>query len=104
MSRAKQATDVQKGYTMCDCISSQANAWWLQAGTSWVVSTQLCDATAYSGGSLEFCTGVGASGADLIGAQGAMVVFPAYQAHRVTPVVRGQRLSLVAWLDGPPYR
>lgn len=33
---------------------------------------------------------------------GAGVVFPSNQLHRVTPVTRGLRQSLVGWLLGPP--
>ena len=36
--------------------------------------------------------------------QGTLVLFPSYQLHRVTPVTRGLRRSLVAWVVGPPLR
>jgi PKHD-type hydroxylase len=35
--------------------------------------------------------------------RGDMVVFPSYVWHRVTPVTRGRRISLVGWVDGPPF-
>ena len=36
--------------------------------------------------------------------KGAVIVFPSYCIHRVTPVTRGVRRSLVVWVTGPPYR
>jgi PKHD-type hydroxylase len=35
---------------------------------------------------------------------GLATVFPAYLPHRLTPVTRGRRLSLVAWICGPQFR
>lgn len=37
-------------------------------------------------------------------AQGSMIVFPSWCVHRVTPITRGQRRSLVSWVSGPPLR
>jgi PKHD-type hydroxylase len=36
--------------------------------------------------------------------RGTVVVFPAFEYHRVTPLTRGRRHSLVAWVSGPPFR
>ena len=35
--------------------------------------------------------------------EGSIIVFPSFKEHRVTPVTRGIRYSLVAWFVGPPY-
>lgn len=35
---------------------------------------------------------------------GAVTAFPAFEYHRVTPLVSGCRASLVAWVGGPPFR
>ncbi len=35
---------------------------------------------------------------------GTVITFPAFEYHRVTPLVSGTRYSLVAWLAGPPFR
>ncbi|MEQ8666582.1 MAG: 2OG-Fe(II) oxygenase [Rhodospirillales bacterium] len=35
--------------------------------------------------------------------QGSAVVFPAHLHHRVLPVTRGMRRSLVGWFLGPPF-
>lgn len=34
---------------------------------------------------------------------GSMIIFPSYKLHRVTPVTKGQRWSLVSWVSGPPF-
>ncbi len=36
--------------------------------------------------------------------KGAVVVFPSWVRHRVTPVTRGTRYSAVCWFNGPPLR
>ena len=35
--------------------------------------------------------------------EGSIIVFPSFLEHRVTPVTKGIRYSLVAWFLGPPY-
>ena len=35
--------------------------------------------------------------------RGSIIIFPSYTWHRVTPVTRGTRLSLVQWNLGPGY-
>jgi PKHD-type hydroxylase len=34
---------------------------------------------------------------------GNVVVFPSYQEHRITPVTKGTKYSLVVWFIGPPF-
>lgn len=36
--------------------------------------------------------------------QGSVFVFPSFLTHRVTPLVRGTRYSLVSWYEGPAFR
>jgi PKHD-type hydroxylase len=36
--------------------------------------------------------------------RGAVLVFPAFEYHRVTPLRSGIRHSLVSWVSGPPFR
>ena len=66
------------------------------------LTVQLSAADAYEGGDLEFHL----SGLDRVQMrqQGALIAFPSFHEHRITPVTRGERFSLVAWVDGPPYR
>ena len=56
----------------------------------------------YDGGELELMPGIEPVFGDR--AQGTMVCFPAYGVHRVLPVTRGRRRTLVGWVSGPPYR
>jgi PKHD-type hydroxylase len=36
--------------------------------------------------------------------QGTVISFPSYEEHRVLPVTKGERWSLVAWISGPRFR
>ena len=58
--------------------------------------------SAVEGGVLQFRPGPEPS--SIVPSAGAATVFPAYLPHRVTPVTVGRRLSLVAWICGPPFR
>ena len=67
------------------------------------IVVQLSDPSEYDGGELQMHTE--ARDPVTIGKdKGLAVVFPSYLLHRVTPVTRGVRRSLVAWVDGPPFR
>ncbi len=35
--------------------------------------------------------------------RGDIVLFPSYKVHRVNPVSKGERWSLVFWVTGPPF-
>ncbi|MBC5764482.1 2OG-Fe(II) oxygenase [Ramlibacter albus] len=65
------------------------------------MTIQLTDSGDYDGGDLEL-VGLGAN--PQARHQGTAVFFPSYMGHRVTPVTRGQRRSLVAWASGAPFR
>ena len=58
-------------------------------------SVQLSNPSDYDGGDLEIW---GASGGER--GWGALIVFPSYMLHRVSPITRGVRHSLVAWARG----
>lgn len=64
------------------------------------LSVQLTDPAAYDGGNLVIWrTGT------VERSRGAAVVFPSYLVHKVEPVTRGLRRSLVAWMNGVvPFR
>jgi len=66
------------------------------------VTIQLSDPSEYDGGDLEFLAGPQVQTAPR--GLGTAVVFPSFVMHRVTPVTRGLRRSIVAWISGPPYR
>lgn len=64
-------------------------------------SLQLSEPDSYEGGELEIYNGA------LTPApreRGALIAFPSYALHRVTPVTRGTRRSLVIWMTGPRFR
>jgi PKHD-type hydroxylase len=64
------------------------------------VVCQLSDPSEYEGGELQFNDG------RLITAEkdkGTVVIFPSYLLHRVTPVTKGTRRSLVLWVEGPSF-
>ncbi len=65
------------------------------------VTVQLSSPQDYSGGGLEFCPQ-----GELHRSRyhGAATVFPSVLAHRVTPIERGVRRAIVAWIHGPSFR
>lgn len=65
---------------------------------------QLTDPNAYTGGDLEVFMAKIEKNVAIPRAQGAMVVFPAYEPHRVVPMKSGIRHSLVGWVSGTPFR
>jgi PKHD-type hydroxylase len=65
------------------------------------MSIQLSAPADYEGGRLEFAV---QARLPMSGLQGAAVIFPSYLTHRVSPLTRGARFSLVAWAHGPAFR
>ena len=61
----------------------------------------------YEGGELQFKT-LSSMGEEQIstvkGKKGDIIVFPSYINHRVTPITKGVRYSIVAWFGGPPFK
>lgn len=57
---------------------------------------------ASEGGVMQFRPGSRPS--SIVQDPGSAVVFPAFIPHRLTPVTRGCRVSLVGWVCGPPFR
>jgi PKHD-type hydroxylase len=66
------------------------------------VSLQLSRADDYEGGDLELMYGIAPQPMDRT--RGTFIAFPSFLLHRVTPVTRGTRWSLVAWILGPRWR
>lgn len=66
------------------------------------VVIQLSDTEDYEGGDFEFknITQETESVPELR-KRGTVLVFPSWHQHRVTPVTRGTRYTLVTWLNGP---
>lgn len=63
---------------------------------------QLSDPASYEGGDFELQDTKGDP--VQIRAQGSVIVFPSFLTHRVTPVTKGVRYSLVGWMEGPKFR
>jgi PKHD-type hydroxylase len=66
------------------------------------ISIQLSRSEEYDGGDLELLYGTEPQRLDR--SRGAFIVFPSLMLHRVTPVTRGTRWSLVAWVLGTRWR
>ena len=73
----------------------------VNSGRKLSLTVQLSDPADYEGGELEFL-----SATDELGprSRGSLIAFPSYLAHRVRPITKGTRLSLVSWIGGPPFR
>lgn len=71
------------------------------SGRKLSLTIQVSAADAYDGGGLEFLSLVSRTTPR---DAGTAIIFPSYLAHRVAPVTRGQRCSLVAWAYGPALR
>lgn len=65
-------------------------------------SIQLSDPAQYQGGELEVRAGNQVDIAPKT--RGAVVAFPSYVLHRVTPTTSGARKSLVVWAVGPEFK
>jgi len=66
------------------------------------ITIQLSDPSEYEGGDFEFW-----NFRDMpkdLKEKGTVLLFPSSHMHRVTPVTKGVRKSLVAWFDGPNWR
>jgi PKHD-type hydroxylase len=63
---------------------------------------QLSDRESYEGGGFEFQTAPKPS--ELFEKRGSILIFPSFLVHRVLPVTRGVRYSLVTWVEGPQWR
>lgn len=66
------------------------------------VVIQLSDPSNYEGG--ELLIQAGSEPFPMKKEQGYMVTFPSYVVHGVTPVTKGTRYSLVAWITGPQFK
>ena len=66
------------------------------------VTIQLSEPSEYEGGKLQIKTGVG--DVECPQGKGNVVIFPSFLLHRVTPLTRGNRKSLVLWVGGEHYK
>lgn len=63
---------------------------------------QLSDPSEYEGGELQILTRKEPT--TMQKKRGLIVAFPAWTLHQVTPVIKGTRQTLVAWISGPSFK
>ncbi len=66
------------------------------------MTMQLSDSDEYEGGDLQFMINQNIVTAPR--KKGTIIIFPSFIIHRVTPITKGKRQSIVGWVSGPPYR
>lgn len=66
------------------------------------VAVQLSDPKKYKGGDFEILRG--SSPEKMLRGKGVALLFPSYLLHRVTPVTKGVRKSLVLWVGGGSFK
>lgn len=64
---------------------------------------QLSDETTYQGGELEIFH-TEHSYLPATNKQGSVIAFPSFLVHRIKPITKGKRYSLVAWAVGPDFK
>lgn len=118
-SLIKEANDVNWGFeinSIIDCIQfTQYNEggghydWHMDIGPNELslrkisLTIQMSEDSEYEGGELEFMKG-GSTPEKAPRGKGVVVVFPSYLLHRVTPVTKGTRMSMVLWVGGGHYK
>lgn len=68
------------------------------------ITVQLSDSKEYSGGEFMFSEDIGTPNQEIIKQKGTVIVFPSFLYHKVMPVGRGKRYSLVGWYEGSNWR
>lgn len=63
---------------------------------------QLSDPSEYEGGELQIL--IRKEPTSMQKKRGLITVFPAWTLHQVTPVIKGTRQTLVAWISGPGFK
>lgn len=65
---------------------------------------QLSESDDYEGGDLVFQHDNTDEVGNKIRDKGSIIIFPSMMHHSITPVTRGERLSLVTWIEGSAWR
>ena len=82
--------------------------WHIDAGSTYTAPRkfslvlQLTDPDQYDGGELHLQ--IGKDSIFVKRERGLVAAFPSYTLHRVTPVTRGIRKTIVVWVSGPPFK
>jgi PKHD-type hydroxylase len=98
--------DIQ--YSVYDGVEGGHYGWHLDHGPhnakprKLSMSIQLTDPSKYEGCDLQFQVSdkIGVAPRD----RGAIIAFPSFVLHRVTPITAGVRKALVVWATGPEFR
>ena len=67
------------------------------------ITINLSDPNDYEGGTLEFNVG-NKTKTYAPKTKGAIIIFPSFLLHKVNPVTKGVRKSLVTWVGGKPFK
>ncbi len=82
--------------------------WHLDFGTGEIsarklsMTIQLSDPGDYEGDDLQFMINQKVVSASR--EKGTIIIFPSFIIHRVTPITKGKRQSIVGWVSEPPFR
>lgn len=68
------------------------------------ITIQLSDPKEYEGGEFIIDPQYEQPNPDVLKSKGTIFVFPSPIRHKVTPVTKGTRKSLVAWVEGPKWK
>lgn len=68
------------------------------------IVVQLTDEDEYEGGDLEILIRPDDKPLKTPRSKGTLIAFPSYEIHRVSPVTKGTRHSLVGWITGYPFK
>lgn len=68
------------------------------------IVVQMSNPDDYEGGDLEILTSGEEKPKKTKREIGTLIAFPSYTLHRVTPVTKGVRNSLVGWITGAPFK
>jgi PKHD-type hydroxylase len=105
-----QTFDVQ--FTEYDSSYNGKYDWHLDAGPNQKIVgdrklsmiLQMSEPDEYEGGQFEIQTGTSTEEDFMNLEKGTIIAFPSFMLHRITPVTKGKRHSLVTWLNGPSFR
>lgn len=85
---------------------SHQDVFWINSSNSHrKISTiiQLSDDSTYAGGNLVLENCSENPPYDKVRKQGTILAFPSFIYHKLTPVTKGKRYSLVGWFEGPKF-
>lgn len=68
------------------------------------ISVQLSEESDYEGGDFQTFPIIDQDRKSLSKSLGSLIIFPSFIPHRITPVTKGTRRSLVWWVGGAPFK